>query len=43
MKFCGSLDGDFVVWREQELIVQRILPDQQFIECALDQSTKFFK
>ena len=43
MKFSESLYGDFVVWREQELLVERILPDEQFIEQALEKSTKFFK
>lgn len=43
IKFLESSYCDFVVWREQELIVQRILPDVEFIEHALTQATKFFK
>ena len=31
------------MWREQELIVDRISPDNEFIKKALDQATNFFK
>ncbi len=40
MEICRSTDGDFVVWREQELIVERIHADPAFIECAFDQATQ---
>lgn len=43
IKFSESSYCDFVVWREQELIVQRIFPDTEFIEQALTLATKFFK
>ena len=42
IKLSDSLYGDFVVWRKQELLVERIFPDKQFIEHALNQSTQFF-
>ena len=43
MKFCEFAYGDFVVWREDELIVERINPDHEFLSSALEKSTEFFK
>ena len=43
IKFCESLYCDFVVWLGKDIIIQRILPDPQFIESALEKSTNFFK
>lgn len=43
MKFCGAAYGDFVVWRESELIVHRIYPDETFINAAVERATAFFK
>ena len=41
MKFSECSYADFIVSREQELIVDRIYPDNEFIEKALDQITIF--
>lgn len=35
--------GDFVVWRESELVVIRINKDMQFLQDAMDKATEFFK
>lgn len=33
--------GDFVVWRESELVVIRINKDMQFLQEAMDKATEF--
>ena len=42
MKFCGVSYCDFVVWREVELFVQRIYPNENFMAMALE-VTSFIK
>ena len=42
LKLSESSYGDFVVWKENELIVERILPDTEFIKSVFDQATIFF-
>ena len=43
MKFCEVSCGDFVVWHEEELVVERIYPDEKIIMSALSKCTNFFK
>lgn len=43
MKFCNVSYGDFVVWREKELFVQRITLDDDFITDALSKAQTFIK
>ena len=43
MKCIESVYGDFVVWRDEELFVERIYPDEEFMTNALTKSTIFFK
>ena len=43
IKFCSVNYCDFVVWRENELVVQRIDPDEELINTSLEQATLFFK
>ena len=42
MKICGTKCGDFVVWQEKELIVERITIDEVLLAVALESATKFF-
>ena len=39
MKFCEVSYGDFVVWREEELVVERICSDEECIMSALNKCT----
>ena len=43
IKFCNVTYCDFVVWQENELVVQRIFLDEEFISTALEKATLFFK
>ena len=43
IKLCGAAYGDFVVWRENELIVHRIYPDETFVNAVLEKATEFFQ
>ena len=43
IKFSCANYADFVVWREGELAVQRIYPDEPFITAALDECKQFTK
>ncbi len=43
MKICKVEYGDFVIWRENELIVLRIEKDETFLEEAMDKADNFFK
>ena len=43
MKFCQCLYCDFVVWSEKDTVIERIVPDMEFIESALEKATKFFR
>ena len=35
MQFADAQYCDFIVWREEELFIQRILPDTAFIDKAI--------
>lgn len=43
MKFCQCLYCDFFVWSEEDIVIERIVPDIEFIESALEKATMFFK
>ena len=43
MKFCQCLYCDFVVWSEKDIVIERIVPDRELIESALEKATIFFK
>ena len=43
IQFCSVNYCDFVVWRENELVVQRIDPDEELMSTSLEQATLFFK
>ena len=43
MKFCIVTYCNFVVWREEELFVQRIYPNEKFLATALEKVTSFIK
>ncbi len=43
MKICKVEYRDFVIWRENELIVLRIEKDELFLEEAMDKANDFFK
>lgn len=43
MKLCETTFGDFIVWREGDLIVERIYIDDSFLVHALEKATTFFK
>ena len=42
IRFCGAKYGDFVVWRQNELVVQRIYLDETFIGSII-KATEFLK
>ena len=42
MKFCSTAYCDFIVWREQELVIERIALDEEFLKDALDKASRFF-
>ena len=42
MKFCSPTYCDFAIWREDELIVERIPIDEQFLAEALEKASSFF-
>ena len=41
MKFCQCLYCDFVAWSENDIVIERIVPDTEFIESALEKATIF--
>lgn len=43
LKFCNVQYCDFVVWREGELVKQRIYPNEPFITAVLEKCMKFIK
>ena len=43
LKVCRANYCDFVVWREEELFVQRIYPDDTFVDSALEKCEQFIK
>ena len=43
IKFCSVNYCDFVVRQENELVVQRIYPDEELMSTSLKQATLFFK
>lgn len=43
MKFRNALYCDFVVWTENDLIIERLLPDDEFMKFAIEKATEFFK
>ena len=38
MKFCQCLYCDFVAWSENDIVIERIVPDTEFIESALEKA-----
>ena len=42
MKVCETSYGDFVVWRAEELLIERIQYNETFCMEALEKATKFF-
>ena len=43
IKFCQCLYCDFVVWSEKDRVIERIVPDRELIESALEKATIFFR
>ena len=43
MRLCEMDYGDFVIWRESELVVLRIRMDSAFVKEAMGKATEFFK
>ena len=43
IKLCSADYYDFVVWREEELFVQGILPDTDFLMKAISKCEQFIK
>ena len=43
LKFCDASYFDFIVWREGELLAQRIFPDDMFMASALEKCEQFVK
>ena len=43
MKLCMVTFCDFVMWREDDLVIIRIDLDEQFVTEAIDKATTFFK
>ena len=42
MKFCGTTVGDFIVWRENELVIDRVPINDEFLTTALQKATKLY-
>ena len=42
MKFCLVQYGDFIVWRQEELVVVQISLDEQFLADVFEKTTNFF-
>ena len=42
MQFCGTTFGDFIIWCENELGVERIPIDEVFLPDALEKATSLF-
>ena len=42
MKLYGVDCCDFIVWRENELVLENISIDEEFLTPALEKATKFF-
>lgn len=42
MLLCETTYGDFVVWNESELVVERIVINESFLTTALEKTEKFF-
>ena len=43
MKLCGANYCDFVMWSDSEMVIERILPNDDVISDALERASKFFK
>ena len=43
MRFADSQYCDFIVWREGDLFIERILPDTAFIDEAIAKAQLFVK
>ena len=43
MKLCDVEFCDFVIWRSDELVVNRIKRDDSFLMEAINKATKFYK
>ena len=43
IKLCGANYCDFVVWSDSEVVIERILPNDDVISDALERASKFFK
>ena len=42
MKICGTKFGDFVVWRENKLVAERIAIHEPQLEVAIERATYLF-
>ena len=42
MKVCGTLYGNFIVWREEELVVERLNYDDNFVTEALEKANNLY-
>ena len=43
LKFANALYGDFVVWNNDDLVIQRVKPDEPFISIELEKCKEFIK
>ena len=43
MKVCDMSFCEFVIWRNDKLVINRIERDDNFLEKAIDKATTFFK
>ena len=43
MKLCNVAYCDFVVWKEEELVIRRIDFEEKFVKDAIEKCTKFCK
>ena len=42
MRVCDTSYGDFIVWQQDEMVVERILVDNKFLDASLEKATKIF-
>ena len=43
IKLCGANYCDFVVWSDSEVVIERILPNDDVISDALERASKFLR
>ena len=42
MRVCDTSYGDFIVWRQDEMVMEHILVENKFLDASLEKATNIF-